>query len=1757
MKKRLFLLLTIALALVGAQSVAATELKMGLKEPEVIDIPYIEPDEEVIEPEKVTESVQAQESEWDKYKSYYYYNQLSPELKETWDALDAICETYYSETKDVPNYYTAKDENNVEYKMGYTEWVTLSEPMLSADLRNFWCVYIYSNPQYYFLCNSYMRAGGSGDTDATKTYSMLSLVVYDAFWDGATRAAETEKVKAQLAAWQTEIDKCTTEAEKLRKIQELICAKVDYNDAAAADEIDEQESFSQSPYSVLCGDLTVCAGYADTLYMLCNASGIDAISVTSPNHQWNKVRIGDSWYNCDATWDDEDTGSAYISTFKYFGRNDACYDTDNGSDNANNIYAHTEQTYWDKYLPLCTLDTSPVSPYTSPGTFQTVSRQVEVPEIVLAASDENTQVTLSCVTEGASLYYTVDGTDPSAAESKSYKYTESFTAEPGAVVKARAVCDTYLDSEVVSRTIPYVGYAISYNLDGGINHLDNPDTYTAQDEVILQTPSKLGYVFEGWYTDSTFSQSVTKISAGSKGAKTFYAKWSPISYMIVYAGNGANGGAVASQADCLYDTGYELSKNTFTKTGHVFTGWNTAADGSGTSYADGAEVKNLASNTGEVVILYAQWEVITYTIRYDGNGATSGEVASQTDCEYGTTYTLKTNNYKKTGYTFVGWNTTSDGQGKSYSEEAEIINLTIEDGKEIFLYAHWKPISYFISFDPNGGGSGNVDLSEYCRYDTEYALPKNTFTKAGYVFTGWNTKADGSGTSFADGEIVSNLTTTCDETVILYAQWRVLVYTIVYDGNGADSGEVASQDCEYGEMYTLNSNQYFKTGYRFAGWNTAADGNGTLFSEDAQINNLSGIDGEEVTLYAYWAPISYKIAYNGNGSESGIMTVQSACSYDKTYTLKANVYSRTGYVFAGWNTAADGSGTTYADGASVSNLTSTFGETITLYAQWEPICYTIVYDGNGSESEKMPPQEGCIYDAAVVIKENLYTKSGYMFDGWNSKNDGSGTEYIEGDEVENLTSIEGEEVVLYAQWKPIVYTIAYDGNGADSGEMTAQSGCNYDVEYSLSSNTYVKEACDFASWNTEADGSGTSYADKATVKNLTAANGATVTLYACWAPVNYSICFDGNDATSGSVSAMTELVRGEEYVLPANAYSRTGYLFSGWNTKVDGSGTAYEDGAAVCNVNDAGTGEVVLYAQWEPITYTIHYSGKGGSGTMSSQENCKYDTTYELSPNLYTKTGYLFAGWNTKTDGTGTAYADGAEVKNLTASDGDTIRLYAQWQPIVYSIGFDGNGSSGEAMAPMTDCSYATTYALTKNSYTRTGYTFAGWNTAVDGSGKTYDDGEKVKNLTAVNAGTVTLYAQWKVNCYTIHYDGNGSEVGTMSSQENCKYGTAYTLPECSYSKTGYVFAGWSTEPIGNGMSYPDKAEVKNLANEDGAKITLYAQWERIAYTIAYDGNGSESGVMASHANCNYGMSYTLRESVYKRSGYIFAGWNTQPDGKGVPYADKAEVKNLTATDGEIVTIYAQWAPIAYTIVYDGNGSDGGTMSEQKNCAYGLNYKLSESAYTRAGYTFTGWNTAADGSGVAYAENAVVKNLTKTDGTKITLYAQWKPNVYTIRYDGNKATKGSMDLQTSLEYGKDYILLTNMFKRTGYTFTGWNTKSDGKGTGYKNKSAVQNLSAVNGEVITLYAQWKANSYKVKFNGNGATSGSMKIMKNRSYGKKFKLSANKFKKKGYKFVGWNTKKNGKGKMYKNKAKVKNLTSKNGKTVTLYAQWKKIK
>lgn len=231
---------------------------------------------------------------------------------------------------------------------------------------------------------------------------------------------------------------CGSTAEKVQKIHDLIAEKVSYNEAIYDEKnFDEDTQYSQSCYSVFCTDQTVCAGYALAFEMLCNGAGVDAMAVTSTSHEWNKVRIEDSWYNVDVTWDDD------TSSYTYFERNDTYYDTESAYSASN----HREEAFWEDYLPLCTLDAEQGTDASVPGTLPTITAVTDTPVITVNKTAQTTEIT--CGTSGAVIYYTTDGTTPSPAATKSVKYTGTVS---GALenVQAVAVCNARRDSSVAT-----------------------------------------------------------------------------------------------------------------------------------------------------------------------------------------------------------------------------------------------------------------------------------------------------------------------------------------------------------------------------------------------------------------------------------------------------------------------------------------------------------------------------------------------------------------------------------------------------------------------------------------------------------------------------------------------------------------------------------------------------------------------------------------------------------------------------------------------------------------------------------------------------------------------------------------------------------------------------------------------------------------------------------------------------------------------------------------------------------------------------------------------------------------------------------------------------------------------------------------------------------------------------------------------------------------------------------------------------------
>ena len=303
----------------------------------------------------------------------------------------------------------------------------------------------------------------------------------------------------------------------------------------------------------------------------------------------------------------------------------------------------------------------------------------------------------------------------------------------------------------------------------------------------------------------------------------------------------------------------------------------------------------------------------------------------------------------------------------------------------------------------------------------------------------------------------------------------------------------------------------------------------------------------------------------------------------------------------------------------------------------------------------------------------------------------------------------------------------------------------------------------------------------------------------------------------------------------------------------------------------------------------------------------------------------------------------------------------------------------------------------------------------------------------------------YNISGYTVAFDAN-TGTGTMPVQNKVD-NVELTLSSNIFTKTDHIFAGWNTAANGSGTAYANGATY--TAN---APVTLYAQWTRI-YTVTFNRNGNGSGTMAAQTKI-HDVDLTLPPNSYTRTGAIFAGWNTAANGSGTAYANGA-----TYTANAAVTLFAQWTS-TYTVTFNKNSSGAsGTMTSQTKIN-GVNLTLSANTFTRTGYTFTGWNTAANGSGTAYANGA-----TYTANAAVTLYAQWtSTSTYTVSFNANNGT-GTMAAQTKT-HGVNLTLSANTFTRAGYSFTGWNTAAIGSGTAYAN-GATYTANAT----VTLHAQW--------------------------------------------------------------------------------------
>lgn len=586
------------------------------------------------------------------------------------------------------------------------------------------------------------------------------------------------------------------------------------------------------------------------------------------------------------------------------------------------------------------------------------------------------------------------------------------------------------------------------------------------------------------------------------------------------------------------------------------------------------------------------------------------------------------------------------------------------------------------------------------------------------------------------------------------------------------------------------------------------------------------------------------------------------------------------------------------------------------------------------------------------------------------------------------------------------YTLTVDPNGSSSTAKNYIAAIASDQIYGTDSATvnvtdpgYIRTGYKEDGANSDKDGKGTTYSYPATIK-LT----SDKTIYAQWLFNGYRITYDANGG-NGSMSD-TILDKGDTVALPKNTFTRDGYAFDSWNTEKNGSGTRYKDADSV-----KPSSSMTLYAQWTGIPYTVKFDSNGGSGSMDD-ETLTYGTDQALSKNKFTKSMYAFKCWNTKADGSGTNYTDEQKVSNLSSS-GKTITLYAQWTYNGYEISYDANGGTGTMSS--TKLAKGDTAILAKNSFSRTGYNFAGWNTEKNGSGTSYKDADSV-----TPTSDMTLYAQWTGKPYTIKFDSNSGS-GTMDNQTMI-YGTEQALAKNQFTKSTYAFVGWNTKADGTGTNYVDEQRVQNLS-ATGQTITLYAQWKYNGYQITYNANGGLGSMIPT--KLTKGDTVTLTKNSFTRTGYTFNGWNTEKNGSGTSYKD---IDSITPTSD--LTLYAQWKGVPYTVKFDSNGGSG--LMDDQSIVYGTTQALSKNKFTKSLYDFKCWNTKADGSGTNYSDEQKVTNLS-SNSQAVTLYAQWKKSDWESQGQDITKTKADGDSDALHDAGTYIMTIPTKILKAGMT----------------------------------------------------------------------------------------------------------------------------
>ena len=797
--------------------------------------------------------------------------------------------------------------------------------------------------------------------------------------------------------------------------------------------------------------------------------------------------------------------------------------------------------------------------------------------------------------------------------------------------------------------------------------------------------------------------------------------------------------------------------------------------------------------------------------------------------------------------------------------------------------------------------------------------------KEGYRFVGWYQQLDGDNYQFVSNQATYTYTAKAEGVQTIYARFAP-THTVTYQWTET-SNECPTEDELEAEGMKLpaaatvmdGDNYPISTVYKanetsipgtkrengvtvygkwtFSGWR---DENGDIRKE-----NLADVRKDR-TLTGHWTfmpntrfMLTYQVAENGSWTPSNLSALAAEKQYFRTEPVTAanaptytpgelyvdqNLTLKGAWTFGGWkrNDTKD----TVAAGGEF-NMP---GNNVTLTGQWSftPDTYTVSYDiGNGTgtppeshdsyDYSALPDKAGCVeasgipFGASIKLRDfNGTAPEGTYFAGWSivdPTNADLGTIETQGpgavvdDETLQITKDGSHHVTLYAVYKPVdTATVEFDATPAEGGTVSLRSGSFTVTGSTVTGGDVVSTAEPKAGWHfvgwyeKESDGSLTEAKDE----NGKSITGATLTVT--------------SDMMRAKLDSLTE----------------------------NGTPPVFE---------------VRYVAVFEPNTFTVCFDANGGRGSMGNQTFGGADSPRNLTKNAFSKAGYEFDGWaeysdkEKPSDGTGTIYRDGALFENVTTyqgeqiKNGDTITLYAQWREIehvtiTYTAYPDSLGrvtlnskdpadiNTQDAAAPDTQSGIVyetlnpeTGTLLGATATPNTGSVFAGWywyNGLT--RKKVYEDATftpQQQNGRYVSASYVARFRPYR---YTLHYEANGG-TGKMDDQI-FQHGQILPLNDCTYSREGYDFMGWSMS-ADNVKQFDNKAEVgfSSLLQtsdepKDNAEATLYAVWRERDVTLNYASSDESLGTVTVGSETIRAVNGTSAGSTAQpKSGARFDGW--------------------------------------------------------------------------------------------------------------------------------------------------------------------------------------------------------------------------------------------------------------------------------------------